>query len=193
MQKTSKNGLKQNENEMVTIPSKGWSYRGYLPHFDNGEAVQFITFRLYDSVPEHIINQWKSDLNWRESIAADSKETIELYKRIELYTDADHGQCFLKDKRIERLVEDALLYFDQQRYELYEWRIMPNHVHLLCKVYPGWNLDKIVHSWKSYTSHKANNILNRTGQFWMEDYYDRYIRDEAHFLNTVKYIRNNGQ
>ena len=173
--------------------SKGWTCRGYLPHFDSGEVVQFITFRLYDSVPEHIIIHWKNELNWQGSLASDSKETIELYKRIELYADAGRGECFLKDKRISRLVENALLYFDRQRYELYEWKIMPNHVHVLCRILAKWNLDKVVHSWKSYTSHQANKTLNRTGQFWMEDYYDRYIRDEPHFLNTVKYIQNNGQ
>jgi 3-hydroxymyristoyl/3-hydroxydecanoyl-(acyl carrier protein) dehydratase len=56
----------------------------------------------------------------------------------------------------------------------------------------GWELGKTVHSWKSYTAHKANEILKRTGQFWMVDYYDRYIRDETHFLKTIKYIKNNG-
>ena len=173
--------------------NKGWSCRGYLPHFDNGEVVQFITFRLYDSVPESVIAQWKTELNWREDSAADSKETIELRERIEVYADAGHGQCFLKDKRIKQLVEDALLYFDQQRYELFEWHIMPNHVHLLCRIYPDWNLEKTIHSWKSFTAHKANEMLSRTGQFWMLDYYDRYIRDQYHFIKTVEYIRNNGK
>jgi len=44
---------------------------------------------------------------------------------------------------------------------------------------------------KSYTSHKANEILDRRGQFWMEDYFDRYIRDHKHFMNAVAYIENN--
>lgn len=173
--------------------NKGWSYRGYLPHFDNGEVVQFITFRLHDSVPEEVITQWRAELDWREDMAADSEESIELLKRIETYADAGHGQCFLKDICIEQLVENSLLHFNQQRYELYEWRIMPNHVHVLCKIFPGWNLENILHNWKSYTSHKANEILNRTGQFWMLDYFDRYIRDEYHFRKTVAYIRNNGK
>ena len=172
---------------------KGWTYRGYLPHFDNGDIVQFITFRLYDSVPEDVITQWKAELNWQKDIATDSEESIEVRRRIDIYADAGHGQGFLKNKRIVRLVEDALLHFDKQRYELYEWCIMPNHVHLLCRIYPGWNLDKIVHSWKSFTAHKANEILKRTGQFWMLDYFDRYIRNQNHFSKTVEYIKNNGQ
>lgn len=183
----------QTKKEKGVLPDKGWSYRGYLPHFDNGEVIQFVTFRLYDSVPEDVITQWKAELNWRENAADDSQEAIELYKKIELYADVAHGQCFLKDKRIAQLVEHTLLHFDRQRYELYEWRVMPNHAHLLCKMLPGWELGKTVHTWKSYTAHKVNEILSRTGQFWMVDYYDRYIRDETHFLKTIKYIRNNGQ
>ena len=117
--------------EATPLSSKGWTYRGYLPHFDNGKVVQFVTFRLYDSVPEHIINQWKSELNWRKHLTADSEEVIELYKRIELYADTGYGQCFLEDNRISQLIENALLHFDKQRYDLYEWKIMPNHVHIL--------------------------------------------------------------
>ena len=48
-----------------------------------------------------------------------------------------------------------------------------------------------MHSWRSYTSHEANKILNRTGQFWMEEYFDRYIRDEKHLNNVIEYIDNN--
>jgi putative transposase len=31
---------------------KGWHSRGYLPHFDSMDTVQFVTFRLADSLPE---------------------------------------------------------------------------------------------------------------------------------------------
>ena len=48
-------------------------------------------------------------------------------------------------------------------------------------------------SHKSYTAHEANKMLNRKGQFWMQEYFDRYIRDDAHFRNTVRYIENNSE
>jgi putative DNA methylase len=44
---------------------------------------------------------------------------------------------------------------------------------------------------KSYTSHEANRILGRQGQFWMEDYFDRYVRDHKHFTNAIGYIEGN--
>jgi REP element-mobilizing transposase RayT len=34
-------------------------------------------------------------------------------------------------------------------------------------------------------------MFGRRGQFWMEDYFDRYIRDAQHFADAVAYIENN--
>ena len=38
---------------------------------------------------------------------------------------------------------------------------------------------------------EANKILGRKGQFWQEDYFDRYIRDDSHFHDAVTYIEFN--
>ncbi len=171
--------------------NKGWHSRGYLPHFDAAHSVQFITFRLHDSVPAEVIERWKQELHWTEGTAPDSKEAVTLRKRIEQYEDAGHGICYLRDERIARLVQDALLQFDGQRYRLIAWCIMPNHVHLLIEQMPGHSLSKIVQSWKSFAAHKANELLGRSGPFWMPDYFDRFIRDEKHFSAVVEYIRQN--
>jgi REP element-mobilizing transposase RayT len=52
-------------------------------------------------------------------------------------------------------------------------------------------LKELLHSLKSYTAHEANKILARQGKFWIDDYFDRYIRNEKHFYKTVEYIENN--
>jgi REP element-mobilizing transposase RayT len=54
---------------------------------------------------------------------------------------------------------------------------MPNHVHVLIETKQGYDLSGIAHSWKSFTANKANAILERKGNFWMQEYYDRYIID----------------
>jgi len=56
---------------------------------------------------------------------------------------------------------------------------MPNYVHALVESREEWPLASIVHSWKSFTAHKANSILKRSGDF------DRFIRDDRHFANAV--------
>ncbi|MBF0530909.1 MAG: transposase, partial [Deltaproteobacteria bacterium] len=99
--------------------------------------------------------------------------------------------CFLKNETIAGLVENTLLHFDDQRYQLTAWTIMPNHVHVMVVTKPNWPLKDIVHSWKSYTANKANQILQRSGPFWSPDFFDRFIRDEKHFLTAKKYIIDN--
>jgi hypothetical protein len=54
-----------------------------------------------------------------------------------------------------------------------------------------YELSNIFHSLKSFSADEANKLLQRDGQFWIEDYFDRYIRNEEHFEKTVKYIENN--
>jgi len=68
---------------------------------------------------------------------------------------------------------------------------MPDHVHVLISCEPGIVLGTIVSSWKRYTARQANKLLGRTGSFWQEDYWDRFIRNEEHFATAVNYIDMN--
>jgi REP element-mobilizing transposase RayT len=162
---------------------KGWHSRGYLPHFDQPGIIQGITFRLWDAMPKHVVQSLADELD---------DETDEIKRtRIESYLNAGYGACYLREPRIGRLVENALLHFDDQRYRLMAWVVMPNHVHALVEQVEGYPLDTIIHSWKSFTAVEANRILGRSGRFWFPDYFDRYIRDERHFANAVRYINEN--
>lgn len=163
-----------------------WHCRGYLPHREY-QSCQFISFRLYDSVPGQIIEQWKNEL----SVYPLEERRIKLARLIDKYEDAGYGNCFLKDERVASVVEDNLFEFDGIRYDLLRWCIMPNHVHILINVREDWTLSNIVRSWRSYTSHEANKLLDRTGRFWMPEYFDRYIRNVEHFNNVVQYIDKN--
>ncbi len=112
-------------------------------------------------------------------------------KAIEACLDRGRGKCWLRDDRIATVVQEALLFFHGKRYQLHEWVVMPTHVHSTLERWPGWELRKILHSWKSYTSNEANRMLGLAGQFWQEETFDRYIRDEQHYRNAVEYIRQN--
>ena len=165
------------------MSNSNWRSRGYIPHFDHPDLIQGITFRLWDSLPAHVVQAMASD--------PDAQSDPEKRERLEELLNAGYGRCYLKQPQIATLVENALLYFDDQRYRLFAWVIMPNHAHALLQSFKGYTLGQILHSWKSYTASKANNILGRQGQFWYREYFDRYIRDEAHFARAVDYIHNN--
>src|SRR5947207_8450841 len=132
---------------MSPMTHKGWHSRNYLPHFDSQDVVQFVTFRLADSLPEAALARLKS---------AERPET----SRHEIL-DHGWGACWLRSEPIARLVEDAFLAFDGVRYRLHAWTIMPNHVHVLITVMFDYPLGPVVGSWKRFTARKANEQLRR--------------------------------
>ncbi len=89
------------------------------------------------------------------------------------------------------MVASAIRHFDGQRYRLYAWCVMPNHVHAVLEPLGAWKLAQILHSWKSFTAHEANRLLKRSGEFWQREYYDRMLRDGREFLRAVEYVGNN--
>ena len=177
-------------NTPNAAPIPDWHYRGYIPHREN-KSLQFITYRLYDSVPAHVIKQWKEELGITETTDSNDPKAQKLRNNIAKYEDAGYGQCFMKNDEVAQIIQDNLLHFNGERYWLHNWCIMPNHVHLLIEVKEGWTLSTIMHGWRSYTAKAANKALGRTGQFWKEEYFDRFIRDEEHYWNVMSYIDNN--
>jgi len=171
--------------------AEAWHSRGYLPHFDQSNLIQSITFRLDDAVPEIVIENWKKELAWSKRMPANHPQQIELRKRIDKYEDAGYGSCLLRNNNVAAMVQGTLLYFDAERYRIIAWCIMPNHVHLIAEILDGYSLSEIIHSWKSYSGQEANKILKRSGTFWFREYFDRYIRDEIHLVAAIDYIENN--
>ena len=169
------------------LRAAGWHSRGYLPHFDGRALPQFITLHLADSVPKGVIRRWQEQL----AHLPYQQEKDVFRHRIERYLDQGYGQSFLKVSHVAEMVQASLLKFDNIRYRLFSWVVMPNHVHCLMKRFDQFELCDIMHSLKSYTAHEANKMLNRGGQFWWDEYFDRYIRDADHFKQTVRYIENN--
>lgn len=166
---------------------RGWHSRGFLPHFDADGFTQSVTLRLGDSVPENVIEKW------RQMLAHESEEDAKriLNERIDRYADQGYGKCQLRLQKVAQEVADHLLEADGISYQLHAWVIMPNHVHLLFTQIKPHTLAEIMHSLKSLTALEINRMLKREGQFWQEDYYDRWIRNAEHYWNAFSYIERN--
>jgi type I restriction enzyme R subunit/putative DNA methylase len=70
---------------------------------------------------------------------------------------------------------------------------MPNHVHALFQPFDGWTLARIVGPWKSFTGRRLGSQYPCPGprRVWHREYWDRFIRDENHFLAAREYIHDN--
>jgi REP element-mobilizing transposase RayT len=181
-----------NLTAMTTTTSKGsfklsgpWYSRGYLPHFDGESIPQFVTWRLADTLPKRVLESYQAQLK------QGSISDVEYYELVERYLDRSHGRSFLRIPAIGGMIQENLIKFDGVKYKLHAWVIMPNHGHVLLTPEVGVTLSSIMHSAKSYTANRANELLNRSGSFWAREYFDRHIRNSRHFTNTLKYIHDN--
>ncbi len=169
-----------------------------LPHWQQPGATYFVTFRLHDSLPQDRILQWKTEqktwlrFNPRPWTPRIEREYVRRFpQRIERWLDAHHGSCVLRDRDVRRLVSHGLSHFEGKRHRQHAWVIMPNHVHVLFSITGTFTLETIVKGWKGFTAREINRINRRRGALWQKDYFDRLVRDEAHFWRCARYIRRN--
>jgi hypothetical protein len=71
----------------------------------------------------------------------------------------ERGECHLRNPQVADVVAENLRHFSGTRYELFAWSVMPNHVHVVFKPNQDETLGPILHSWKSYTAHRASKIV----------------------------------
>jgi hypothetical protein len=86
---------------------RGWHSRGYLPHFDVGNVMQSVTFRLGDSLPKAKLLELQERLP--------KEHMVERRQEIEAWLDRGAGSCQLRDPRCAGIVQDCLHHDDGRR------------------------------------------------------------------------------
>ncbi len=181
-----------------------------LPHWSQVGVVTFITFRTRDSMPRDVVTQFHADRrqwlrthridpnhpDWRESI-----RSLALSLQHEFYRtfsdrwndqlDAAHGSCVLRDPELSKLVANSLLHFDGDRYEMLDFVVMPNHVHLLAAFPDDDSILLQCESWKHFTATQVNRRLGVTGKFWQQDGFDHLVRSVEQLEYFRRYIADN--
>jgi type I restriction enzyme R subunit len=179
------------------------------PHWSQAGAVVFITFRTRDSIPRVVIDRWEREkaewlrqrgkptaAHWSTIVPTLSdKEQADFHKTFnrcrEAFLDSCHGRCLLKRPDLARIVADALLHFDGQRYRMGDFVIMPNHVHLLA-VFPSADaMNEQCDSWLHYTAFRINEAIGEKGKFWQQEPFDFLVRSPEQYEYLRRYIAEN--
>ena len=88
------------------------------------------------------------------------------------------------------IVAKALRFFEGERYHLFAWVVMNDHVHLVVLPIGTWKLDGLIHTWKSFTAN-AMRKRGRTGPVWLPEAYDRIVRDHEDLVGKATYVVSN--
>jgi putative transposase len=183
---------------------------GKLPHWFQPGRLYFITFRTDDSLPVGVVRLWlrqRDDwllrqgvnpkrANWRcqfASLPARLRRQFHVQFSAEYlkHLDRGHGACVLAHSEVSQIVADGLLFFNGTRYELTDFVVMPNHVHVLAGMLGDADVVRQCYSWKKYTATKINELLGRKGRLWHEESFDHLVRREEQFEMLRDYIRHN--
>jgi putative transposase len=182
-----------------------------LPHWSQAGAICFLTWRTVDSLPQSVLRSWYADreawlsaqgidpraLDWKNQLhqlEPDVRATFfrMFSQRWHKHLDEGYGACPLRRPNISQIVSTSLQMFDGDRYDLADFVIMPNHIHVLAAFVSEDGMLKQCESWKHYTAREINRTLNLTGRFWQQDGFDHLVRHEHSFHAFRNYIANNG-
>ena len=162
-----------------------------LPHWQQDSALQFVTFRLKDSLPQGKLSEWTNRRKTWMHLQPEPWDTAtqatyhrEFTHQFEHWLDMGHGSCCLKKPNNRKIIAQVLQHDHGTRAELISWIIMPNHVHLLFQ--PMYPIKDLLRNWKSISAKQIGN-----GPIWQRNYHDTILRNGRHFEAVVRYIRNN--
>lgn len=172
--------------------------KSHLEFWDQQGKFQCVTFHLADSIPA---DKRKELLNLKESFLKlnpypwDKSTEFRYHNLIgrqqEKLLHNGYGSCILKDIKYRNIVEDSLLFYNEEVYNLESYVIMPNHVHLLIQMNGEYLIDDYLERIKRFSATKINKLLNLNGIFWVKENYCRIIRSYEHLKTFRTYIRKN--
>ncbi|WP_411847433.1 DEAD/DEAH box helicase family protein [Roseibacillus persicicus] len=183
--------------EAETIKTQGAS----LPQGYQDGVIYFVTFRLADSLPQEKLKVFASEKelwlkqNPEPHTAEQKAEYHERFpQRLQQWLDLGYGSMILKDAAANQLVCNAITHFDGDRYQLDEFVVAANHVHILVAPQGDHSLSEILHSWKSFTAKELLKLpieqeLTTAPTVWQKESWDHIVRSEASLNRFREYIR----
>ena len=181
-----------------------------LPHWSQAGTICFITWRTDDSIPEKVLRSWHAErhewlrthgiepraVDWRDQLdRLAPRLRVEFMRtfseRWHRHLDECHGACVLRRPDLAQIVVDSLRHFDGDRYELTDYVVMPNHLHLLAAFVDEEGMLKQCDSWKHYTARLINERIGSKERFWQQDGFDHLVRSMEQYEALRRYIAAN--
>jgi putative transposase len=187
----------------------------FLPHLAPIGEQFFVTFNLFDAIPNPLMIALKAAHEQRKQAILFSERPdkgILLYREQRFYflqydealEKLHNGIKHLENNELAQIVTNKIFEFDNIWYELIAVTIMPNHVHVVfdfsIQVQENvpinddtyTQLDRVMKRIKGGTGLECNRFLKRTGvSFWQRESYDHWVRDDKELHRIIRYVAQN--
>jgi putative transposase len=102
------------------------------------------------------------------------------------------GRSILQTERMAELLLDVLrVNREKGRFELHEFVIMRNHLHLILTPAANESLEKCVQYIKGGFSFRAKKELGFVGEIWQAGFNERRIKGMEEYVEVAQYVREN--
>lgn len=185
--------------------------RRHLPHLDIDGATYFITSCLAGSIPAQglaDIEEYTDRLLSQPCPPGQSEDDWQthcsklLFVRYDHWLDSSPVVRHFDDHRLALEACNSLYHFAGERYDLLAYVIMPSHIHWVFRPRDSWVMsltdaerrtprERIMHSFKTHTALRCNELLGLSGAFWQSESYDHCVRQSLELERIIAYVENN--
>jgi putative transposase len=120
-------------------------------------------------------------------------DSIEIGERTFFVTSKSvEGRWILQSDRMATLLIDVLrCYVAAKKFEVHEFVVMPNHLHVLLTVGKDMSIEKAVQLIKGNFSYRAKKELGWQREIWQPGFSEVRVTDRESFLAYKLYIQEN--
>jgi putative transposase len=107
-------------------------------------------------------------------------------------TKTSMGKRLLQSERNANLLIDVLRsLFAERRFQLHDFVVMPDHVHLLIEVDSGMTIERAMQLIKGRFSHRLSHELGYQGEVWQRGFTEVQVLNKENFEAHRAYIAEN--
>jgi putative transposase len=123
---------------------------------------------------------------------ADPSDIVSTSRTFFVTTNTSRGKRLLQSDRNANLLIDVLrTNVAAKKFQIHDFVIMPEHVHLLMSVEDATTIEKAVQLIKGGFSYRLKKEFAYVGEIWQRGFSDVRVRDRESFLEHREYIAQN--
>ncbi|HEY2410609.1 MAG TPA: transposase [Pirellulaceae bacterium] len=172
-------------------------WTGRLPHWEVVNGRYFVTIHLSGAIPAAGKQQIRTLSAGYQSLSRNDpdqrlKVHRHVFRELEQWLDRAERITHLRDQRVAEIVVEAIEHRRRTGvWDVFEYVVMPNHVHLFFELLDG-SLKETLENFKEWTGKQAGKFVPLNGaRFWQKEWFDHWSRSDEEDERIAFYIRQN--